>query len=139
MLIYNSTAANEVSKFNATERNNRREFNATMSNQINIANAKIVADISTANTRETNAANAVNAKLATDLSASVYAQKMQTYRDLLEFSFKAGENEQDRLTNIVTTTITANASKTAAEIKASSDDAKTWGEFAFNIMKYWNL
>jgi len=139
VLVSNNLAVNEIAKFNATEKNNRAEFNATMSNQINIANAKLLADISTANTREVNAANAVNAKNATDLAASTYSQKMQTYRDLLEMSFKAGENDKDRLTQIATTSITANASKTAAEIKANSDSATAWGELIFKAYNSWTF
>jgi hypothetical protein len=137
VLIANNSAINEIAKFNSSETNKREEFNATMSNQINIANAKLLADISTANTREVNAANAVNAKNATDQSSSVYAQQMQTYRDLLELSYKAGENDKDRLTQIATATITANASKTAAEIKANSESASAWGKLAFDIYKAW--
>ena len=139
ILISNNVAVNEVARFNASEANKREEFNATMSNQINIANAKLIADISTSNTRETNAANAVNAKNATDQSSSIYAQKMQTYRDLLEMSYKAGENDKDRLTQIATATITANASKTAAEIKADGESASAWGKLAFDIYKNWSL
>jgi hypothetical protein len=139
VLTANNLAVNEVAKFNASEANKREEFNATMSNQINIANAKLLADISTANTRETNAANAVNAKNATDQSSAVYSQQMQTYRDLLELSYKAGENDKDRLTQIATATITANASKTAAEIKANADSASSWGRLAFDIYKAWSF
>lgn len=139
VLVSNNLAVNEIARFNASELNKREEFNATMSNQINIANAKLLADISTANTRETNAANAVNAKNATDQSSSVYAQQMQTYRDLLELSYKAGENDKDRLTQIATATITANASKTAAEIKANGESASAWGKLAFDIYKAWSF
>lgn len=139
VLTANNLAVNEIAKFNASETNKREEFNATMSNQINIANAKLLADISTANTREINAANAVNAKNATDLSASTYSQQMQTYRDLLELSYKAGENDKDRLTQIATATITANASKTAAEIKANSDSAAAWGKLAYDVYKAWGF
>jgi hypothetical protein len=139
VLMSNNAAVNEIAKFNASETNNREEFNATMSNQINIANAKLLADISTANTREINATNAVNAKLATDMSASTYAQQMQTYRDLLEMSYKVGENDKDRLTEIATATITANASKTAAEIKSAGDSAQAWGQFIFKAFDSWKI
>jgi hypothetical protein len=137
VLMSNNAAVNEIAKFNASETNKREEFNATMSNQINIANAKLLADISTANTREINATNAVNAKLATDMSASTYAQQMQTYRDLLEMSYKVGENDKDRLTEIATATITANASKTAAEIKSAGESAQAWGQFIFKAFDSW--
>lgn len=139
VLVSNNLAVNEIAKFNATEKNNRAEFNATMSNQINIANAKLLADISTANTRETNAANAVNAKNATDMASATYAQKMQTYRDLLEMSFKSGENDKDRITQIATTTITSNASKTAAEIKAAGENASAWGAFVLKAFTSWGF
>ena len=139
ILVSNNLAVNEVARFNASEANKREEFNATMSNQINIANAKLLADISTANTREINATNAVNAKLATDMSASTYAQQMQTYRDLLEMSYKVGENDKDRLTEIATATITANASKTAAEIKSAGDSAQAWGQFIFKAFDSWKI
>ena len=139
VLIANNAAVNEVSKFNATEKNKREEFNATMSNQINIANAKLLADISTANTKEINVANAVNAKNITDQSSAVYSQQMQTYRDLLELSYKAGENDKDRMTQIATATITANASKTAAEIKTAGESAAAWGQFALKSFSTWGF
>jgi hypothetical protein len=80
-----------------------------------------LAEVSTANTAATNAALAVNAKNATDLSAAQYAQQSQTYRDLLEMSWKTGESEKDRTTQIVAATLTSSASVNAA--KTTSDSA----------------
>jgi len=117
----NALAANEMTKFKAQMAQQREEFNANMSTQINIANAKILAEVSTANTAAVNAANAVNAKNATDLSAAQYAQQTQTYRDLLEMSWKTGESEKDRATQIAAATLTSSASVNAA--KSSSDSA----------------
>jgi hypothetical protein len=136
--LFNANAANELSKFNASEKNNRAEFNAKMKAEINISNAKIQAEISTANTRETNAANAVNAKNATDLSASAYAQQSQTYRDTLEMSWKTGEQEKDRITNIAVATITKNASVAAASIKADADSSAAWGSLALKAVENWD-
>jgi hypothetical protein len=115
----NAIAANEIAKFNAQQAQQREEFNANMTTQINLANAKILAEVSVANTAAANAAAAVNAKNATDLSAAQYAQESQTYRDLLEMSWKTGESEKDRATQIATATLTSSASTTAA--KTSSD------------------
>jgi hypothetical protein len=136
--LFNANAANELAKFNASEKNNRAEFNAKMKAEINISNAKIQAEISTANTRETNAANAVNAKNATDLSASAYAQQSQTYRDTLEMSWKTGEQEKDRITNIAVATITKNASVAAASIKADADSSAAWGSLALKAVENWD-
>ena len=130
--IVNANAANELSKFNATEANNRAEFNANNATTINVANAKILADISTANTISANSLAAVNAKNATDLSATVYAQQSTTYRDLLQMSVTAGENEKNRLTNLAIATITANATTANANITA---DAESSGQIGTALMK----
>lgn len=131
--LANMDAANELIKFNAQERNDREEFNSRMSAEINLANAKILADISTANTAAINAANAVNAKNATELSASAYAQQSQTYRDLLEMSWKSGESEKDRITNIAI----ASVQKDVAGIKADAEDSKSTGAFIIEMIKLW--
>ena len=133
--IANQNAANEIGKFNAAAANQREEFNSNMSSQINIANAKILADVSTANTAAVNAANAVNAKNFTDLSAASYAQVSQTYRDMLEMSWKTGESEKDRVMEIARTTITANASITAAENTAKAASAAAVGGAAVKALE----
>jgi hypothetical protein len=112
--IANQAVAADVSKFNTQQANAREEFNANMATSVEIANSKILAEVSTANTAATNAANAVNAKNATDLSAAEYAQTSQTYRDLLTMSYKSGENELDRATDVLKATITGNASVTSS-------------------------
>jgi len=80
----------------------------------------VLADISTANTREVNAIAAVNAKNATDLSASTYAQLSQTYRDQLEQAWKTGDNNLTRANDIAKTTISTNGTKYAAEQTADA-------------------
>ena len=135
--VANLNAANELVKFNAQEANDRSEFNSRMSAEINVANAKILADVSTANTAAINAANAVNAKNATDLTSSAYAQQSQTYRDLLSYSFKAGEGEKDRITQVAVASINKSALTSAAEIKTDGDTAASWGKLAYEVIKGW--
>ena len=119
-------------KFNSAEANDRADFNANLATQINLANAKVLADISTANTREVNAIAAVNAKNATDLSASTYAQLSQSYRDQLEQSWKTADNTLTRANDIAKTTITANATKYSAEQNA---DAQFYAAVGSTIAK----
>lgn len=135
--VANLNAANELVKFNAQEANDRSEFNSRMSAEINVANAKILADVSTANTAAINAANAVNAKNATDLTSSAYAQQSQTYRDLLSYSYKAGEGEKDRITQVAVASINKSALTSAAEIKTDGDTAASWGKLAYEVIKGW--
>jgi hypothetical protein len=136
--IVNANAANELAKFNAQEANNREEFNSRLSAEINVSNAKILADVSVANTAATNAANAVNAKLATDLAAAQYAQQSQTYRDTLEMSWKTGEQEKDRIANIAVATITKSAAASAAQITADASSSAALGTLALNVIKNWD-
>ena len=132
--LANANAANELAKFNAQEKNDRDEFNAAMSNQINIANSKILADVSTANTAAINAANALNAKNATELTTAVYNQLSTTYRDKLEMSFKAADNDANRATEIVKTTISAEATKATANKAADASSSKAIGELVGKVV-----
>lgn len=132
---FNANAANDISKFNAEQQNKREEFNANMATQINVANAKLLAEVSVANTAAINAANAVNAKNATDLSAQVYAQQSQTYRDLLEQSWKTGESTKDRITEIAKATLTANASTSAASTTATAGAVSAIGGAAVKLLE----
>ena len=135
--VANMNATNELVKFNAQEANDRSEFNSRMSAEISIANAKILADVSTANTAAINAANAVNSKNATDLSSAAYTAQTQTYRDLLSYSFKAGEGEKDRIKDIAVASITRSASIAAAEVTASAASNAAWGKLAYEIIDGW--
>lgn len=137
--VANMNAANEIVKFNAEQANQRENFNASMTTQININNAKTLADVSTANTAATNAANAVNAKNATDMSASVYAQQNLIYKDLLEMSWKSGEQEQDRIVEIAKASITANASITSAGRTADAKATSDIGSFLSKAAIAWLL
>jgi translation initiation factor 1 (eIF-1/SUI1) len=131
----NALAANEIGKFNAQQAQQREEFNANMTTQINLANAKILAEVSVANTAATNAANAVNAKNATDLAASTYAQQSQTYRDLLEQSWKTGEAVKDRATEIVKATLTSNATVTASSNTAKAASTAAIGGAVVKVLE----
>ena len=133
--LANMDAANELVKFNAQERNDREEFNSRLNAEINVANAKILADVSTANTAATNAANAVNAKNATDLTSAQYAQQSQTYRDLLEMSWKTGESVNDRIVQMAVANINKSASTDSASIKATADASSKWGALALEGVK----
>jgi hypothetical protein len=105
-----------------------------MTNQINIANAKVLADISTANTRETNAMAAVNAKNATDLSASTYAQLSQTYRDQIEQTWKTTDNANERANKIAVQTLQSNATEKAAQFNADAAFSAAIGQLSISIM-----
>lgn len=132
--IFNKSAADELIKFNAQEANDRAEFNANLATQVNVANSKLLADVSMANTREKNAIAAVNAKNATDLSASKYAQESQTYRDQIETAWKTSENVLDRATEISKVTMTTNATKYAGDAAADASYYAALGSLSASLL-----
>ncbi len=95
---------------------------------------EVLADISTANTRETNAIAAVNAKNATDLSASTYAQLSQTYRDQLEQTWKTTDNANERATKISVQTLQSNATEKAAQFNADAAFSAAIGQLSISLM-----
>jgi hypothetical protein len=134
LAVANMDAANELIKFNAQEANDRADFNNKMSAEINVANARILAEVSTANTAAVNAANALNAKNATDLTAAQYAQQSQTYRDLLEMSWKTGESGKDRIVNLAIASI----ARDVQNIKSDSENSSAWGKLFIEGVKNWD-
>jgi hypothetical protein len=93
-----------------------------------------LAEVSVANTAAVNAANAVAAKNATDLSASVYTAQTQTYRDLLEQSWKTGEAVKDRAVEIAKATLTSNATVTASSNTATAASTAAIGGAAVKVL-----
>jgi hypothetical protein len=130
--ITNQSAADAMLKFNAQEKNDRAEFNANLSTQISMANAKVLADISMSNTREQNAIAQVNAKNATDMSATVFTQKTQTYRDQMELAYKRSDDNADRANEIIKQVIVSNASIYSANQTA---DAAFYGAIGNALTK----
>lgn len=136
--LANANAANQLAQFNAQQKNARDQFNAEMANQISMANAKILADVSIANTAAANAAAIASAQNATQLTMAEYAQQSQTYRDMLEMSWKTGEAEKDRVTEIAKATLTASATTNAASTAANVSAATKIGALAFETVKNWS-
>lgn len=136
--LANAAAANELARFNAEQEAARERFNAEQATQISIANARIAAEVSLANTAATNAANMLDAKNATELTSIEYAQQSQTYRDMLEMSWKSGEDEKTRITEIAKATITANASTSAASTAANAAAVAKLGGAAVEVVKNWD-
>lgn len=136
--LANANAANQLAQFNAQQRNAREQFNAEMANQISMANAKILADVSMANTAAANAAAIASAQNATQLTIAEYSQQSQTYRDMLEMSWKTGESEKDRVTEIAKATLTSNATTNAASATANVNAAAKIGALAFETVKNWS-
>lgn len=131
---FNTDQANTVAKFNAEVQNQRDQFNAQNRLVIDQSNAQWRREISTANTAAVNRANELNATAALQVTMAEYNNEWQTYRDRMEYSWKASENAADRTNKIATAEIDANARIMAATLAKDADIAKTVGTSIATIL-----
>lgn len=97
---FNAGQRNAVNQFNAEVQNRRSEFNAQNRLVIDQANAQWRREISTANTASINAANYLNAQNLQSVTMAEYNNKMQLYRDNMNYAFTSGENAAQRAANL---------------------------------------
>jgi hypothetical protein len=131
---FNTDQTNSVNKFNTEMQNQRDQFNAQNRLVIDQSNAQWRREISTANTAAINRANEINATNALQVTMAEYNNEWQTYRDRMEYSWKASENEADRINKIATQEIDANARILAATLAKDADIAKAYGTAVAGIL-----
>jgi len=109
---FNADQTNAVNQFNAGQENATEQFNANLQEQrdqfnannrliVAQANAKWRQDIATLDTAAQNEAIMEAAKAANGLTATAMDEIWQRERDLMNFSFQAAENAQDRYTELL--------------------------------------
>lgn len=143
---FNKSQINAMTQFNAGEKNARSLFVANMENQrqqfnasnrliIDQANAQWRQSVSTQNNANINEANRINAAAKLELSVSEMNNRFQARRDLLNFAFTAGENDEDRAIQL---TLANMSSDEAAKARSSDKSAALWataGKFASSFLQ----
>jgi hypothetical protein len=127
MKQFNTNQAAAVAKFNAEAQNLRDQFNAENRLIIDQSNAKWRREIATANTAATNKANEFNATKAMELTTTEYNNMWQLYRDNIEYAWKSGENDKDRIGQLVRAELSANATVVAASVAKDAAVSKAIG------------
>lgn len=129
MAQFNETNAIDVQKFNSQMQEARDQFNAQ--NQLVIAqsNAQWRRDIATADTAAINAANEFNAKAVLDISNQAYDNLWQTYSDVMEYAWKSGENERDRMNDLMRQQLANDGAIDIAKLQANASDNQALGGF----------
>lgn len=134
--------ATQVSQFNTAQFNAQNQFNAGQTNamaqfqaqldaqvdQFNAQNELVIAqnnaqwrrELATVNTAALNRSYELNAKATLDISNQAYANLWNYFADTMEWAWKSGENESDRITNIALAEINAAASLESAQITANA-------------------
>ena len=119
---------NAVTKLNVEAQNARDQFNSTQRLVIDQANTQYRRDISTANTAAINSANYLNAQQLQQMTLAEYNNETQLYRDQIQQAFDSYESGQDRIVDMATAAMTANATKDVAQKTAEKDMWKALGE-----------
>ena len=94
---FNAGAVNALQRFNSEIVNQREQFNARNQLAIEQSNAVWRREIATADTAAVNFQNQLNAQNLLDVSNNAYTNLWQEYRDVMEFSWRSGESELDRI------------------------------------------
>ena len=131
---FNTNQAATIAKFNAETQNQRDQFNAQSRLVIDQSNAQWRREIATANTAATNRANEFNATKAMELTTIEYNNMWQLYRDNIEYAWKSGENDQDRINQITRAEIAANATVIAATLAKDAETSKAIGNAVGKVL-----
>ncbi len=130
---FNVDQANAVSKLNVEAQNARDQFNSTQRLVIDQSNAQWRRDTSTANTTAINSANYLNAQNMQQVTLAEYNNETQLFRDQIQQAFESYESAQDRIVDMATAAMSANATKDAVQKKVEGD---MWGAVGQLIAKW---
>ena len=130
---FNVDQANAVSKLNVEAQNARDQFNSTQRLVIDQSNAQWRRDTSTANTTAINSANYLNAQNMQQVTLAEYNNETQLFRDQIQQAFESYESAQDRIVDMATASMTANATKEVGQKKVEGD---MWGAVGQLIAKW---
>ena len=101
MKQFNAGQKNSVNQFNASIKEQRNQFNATNKLVVAQANAQWKQNVATLNTAAKNQANAANALAANNFTQDTMDQIWQRERDVMDYAFKANEDEKDRVLSVL--------------------------------------
>ena len=137
---YNATQTNAMSQFNEGNEIDVQKFNSQIQearDQFNAQNQLVIAqsnvqwrrDIGTADTLAINASNEFNARNILDMSNQAYDNLWQTYSDVMEYAWRSGESERDRINDLMRQQLANDGAIDMAKIQANASDNQALGGF----------
>ena len=115
---FNSGQQNTINRFNAEIGNQRDQFNQANRLVIDQANAVWRRSIATADTAAINRVNELNASALLDISDTAYNDLWQQYSDVIEYAYRAAENQLDRAASLAEANLNAETRKQIADEEA---------------------
>ena len=132
---FNAGAVNALQRFNSEVVNQREQFNARNQLAIEQSNAVWRREIATADTAAVNFQNQLNAQNLLEISNNAYTNLWQEYRDVMEFAWRSGESELDRLQALQLVQANADNSRELANFQADRQNSAAVGGFLGDIFK----
>ena len=102
---FNAQLLTQVDQFNSQQQFARDQFNAQNAAAVEASNVQWRRQTNLANTAMQNQINMQNAQNAFQMSAQAQANLWQELRDQADFDFRATENDQDRIAQIIATAL----------------------------------
>ena len=132
---FNAGELNTLSRFNAEVRNQRDQFNAQ--NQLTIAQNNTVwrREIATKDTAALNRANEINAKAVLDVSNTAYNNLWNFYSDTVEWAWRSGEGELDRINALAVAEVSKSAQQYASDASKAAAGKAALGSVIGSIFK----
>ena len=130
----NAGAINALQKYNSEVVNQRDQFNARNQLAIEQSNAVWRREIATADTAAVNFQNQINAQNLMGISTIAYNNLWQEYRDVMEFAYTSGENQQDRMAAMVLAQLSADTTTSIADDKNMQDSISSIGKGVFELI-----
>lgn len=134
MSQFNSGQTNAIAQFNTSQINAMEQFNAQQRLVIDQSNAEWRRNIATQDTAAINQANQFNAQMGMQLSLAQYNNMWQGYRDTMQYSYQAGQNDLDRENRLAVATLQKEAAVEAAKAQRTAAAYQAMGALTATIL-----
>ena len=115
---FNSKLKTQISQFNSNQDFARKQFNAQNSAAVESSNVQWRRQANTANTAAQNAINMQNAMNAFNMSQTALSFMWQELRDKADYDFRAGENNQNRIAQLVNTALASDPDRYGSSLSS---------------------
>ena len=134
MAQFNSGQTNAIAQFNTQQVNAMEQFNAQQRLVIDQSNAEWRRNVATADTAAINQANQFNAQMGMQLSLAQYNNMWQGYRDTMQYSYQAGQNDLDRENRLAVATLQKEAAVEAAKAQRTAAAYQSMGALTATLL-----
>jgi hypothetical protein len=122
---FNTQLKTQIAQFNANQDFARNQFNAQNAAAVEASNVQWRRQANTANTAAQNAINMQNAMNAFNMSQTALSFMWQELRDKADYDFRAGENNQNRIAQLVNTALASDPNRYGSSLTSIQNLIRT--------------